>query len=102
MKREGKSNEVKRNEQFDNLKWENKTKTNAVKKQEVEVAENKDVAEKSKILKLYLQENLIPILAEGIKSVCNTLPSDPVDHLAIFLFEKAHNVPFKDPSKYNQ
>jgi len=57
--------------------------------------------ERSKNLKLYLMENVIPILSQGILEVCQKCPEDPVDYLAEFLFERSMQVPFKDPSKYN-
>jgi len=54
------------------------------------------------MLKLYLMENVVPILSQGILEICQNTPDDPVDYLAEFLFEKSMQVPFKDPSKYNQ
>jgi adenylate kinase len=56
---------------------------------------------KSQVLRLYLLENVVPILSQGILEVCQKLPDDPVDYLADFLFERSAQVPFKDPSKYN-
>jgi adenylate kinase len=68
-----------------------------LKERERQLLENK-----SQVIRLYLQENVIPILSQGILEVCQKLPEDPVDYLADFLFSKSINVPFKDPTKYNQ
>lgn len=68
-----------------------------LKEREKQLLENK-----SQVIRLYLQENVIPILSQGILEVCQKLPEDPVDFLAEFLFEKSIQVPFKDPTKYNQ
>lgn len=72
-------------------------KMEQLEKKETELLDNR-----SKNLKLYLMENVIPILSQGILEVCQKCPEDPVDYLAEFLFEKSMQVPFKDPSKYNQ
>jgi len=70
--------------------------------EELEKKETELLDNRSKNLKLYLMENVIPILSQGILEVCQKCPDDPVDYLSEFLFEKSMQVPFKDPSKYNQ
>jgi adenylate kinase len=69
---------------------------------ELKERERQLLEKKSQVLRLYLLENVVPILSQGILKICQELPEDPVDALADFLFENSSNVPFKDPSKYNQ
>ena len=51
---------------------------------------NRQILEKrSQVLRLYLIENVIPILSEGILKVSHELPERPVEFLQEFLEEKA-------------
>lgn len=50
---------------------------------------NRQILEKrSQVLRLYLIENVIPILSEGILKVSHELPENPVEYLQEFLEEK--------------
>ena len=51
---------------------------------------NRQILEKrSQVLRLYLIENVIPILSEGILKISNELPDNPVEMLQKFLEDKA-------------
>ena len=54
--------------------------------------EKKLLEKKSEVLRRYLNENVMPILAKGILSVCENMPDDPVDALANFLLENSFNM----------
>ena len=54
--------------------------------------EKKLLEKKSEVLRRYLNENVMPILAKGILNVCETMPDDPVDALANFLLENSFNM----------
>ena len=65
-----------------------------VKKQykwELEKQEKDLLEKKSEVLRRYLAENVIPLLSKGILHICKTLPEDPVDELAYYLFDNAFN-----------
>ena len=72
----------------------NKEKITELEKHEKELLEKK-----SEVLRRYLAENVIPVLSKGILHVCQTLPDDPVDELAFYLFDNAFNAKFP-PHKY--
>ena len=72
----------------------NKSKLSDLEKKEKEMLEKK-----SEVLRRYLAENVIPVLSKGILHVCQTLPEDPVDSLATYLFDNAFNAKFP-PHKY--
>lgn len=61
-----------------------KLNTNDLKDREREILEKR-----SQILRLYLIENVIPTLSEGILKISQDLPDDPVEELANFLEKKA-------------
>ncbi len=51
---------------------------------------NRQILEKrSQVLRLYLIENVIPILSEGILKISHELPDNPVETLQKFLEDKA-------------
>ena len=54
--------------------------------------EKKLLEKKSEVLRRYLSENVMPILAKGILTICETMPDDPVDALANFLLENTFNM----------
>ena len=54
--------------------------------------EKKLLEKKSEVLRRYLSENVMPLLAKGILSVCESMPDDPVDALANFLLENSFNL----------
>ena len=45
-----------------------------------------------------MMENVMPILADGLKEVCSELPEDPVDFLARYLFKYSNEVRQPDPT----
>jgi hypothetical protein len=51
-------------------------------------------------LRKYLDANVVPFLVEGIQEILKELPSNPVDHLAEFLFKVSLKVPNPDPSTF--
>ena len=53
--------------------------------------EKKLLEKKSEVLRRYLSENVMPLLAKGILTICETMPDDPVDALANFLLENSFN-----------
>ena len=52
-----------------------------------------DVLEaRSKPLRAYLMETVIPALTEGMLEVVKVQPEDPIDYLADFLFKKGQSL----------
>ena len=47
----------------------------------------------SEILRRYLNEKVIPLLAKGILKICDTIPEDPVESLANYLLDNTFNMP---------
>ena len=43
-------------------------------------------------MRRYLSENVMPLLAKGILSVCQTMPDDPVEALANFLLDNSFDL----------
>ena len=37
-------------------------------------------------------DNVVPYLTEGLIDLCKTIPEDPVDYLANFLYKKADEI----------
>ena len=87
-KEEEKNNEPKKEEK------EILTEEQKIQKQlkELQEREKKLLEKKSEVLRRYLSENVMPILAKGILSVCETMPNDPVDALANYLLENSFNM----------
>ena len=59
-------------------------KLNALKERERNFLEKK-----SEVIRRYLSENVMPLLAKGILTVCETMPDDPVEALANFLLDNS-------------
>jgi adenylate kinase len=91
--------ELKENEYYDIEKLNVKKQYNEGKSSELEKQEKDLLEKKSEVLRRYLAENVIPVLSKGILHVCKTLPEDPVDELAHYLFDNAFNAKFP-PHKY--
>ena len=84
-------------------KSENKTLNDILTKQELQekliqdklnemkVREKNLLEKKSEVLRRYLSENVIPILAKGILNVCQNMPEDPVEGLANYLLDHEFN-----------
>ena len=49
---------------------------------------------------MYLQDNLVTFLAEGLQDICLKQPEDPVDALAEYLFKRSLEVRYPDPTQY--
>ena len=82
-------------------KQEKKEEMNFKKLEHLKEKEKQMIEKKSEIIKQYLHENLVPILTKGIKEICETIPEDPVDFLACYLFSNAGKVNFT-PDKYKE
>ena len=54
----------------------------------------------SQPIRIYLQNNVAEILAQGLAKICKEQPEDPVDALAEFLFKNALNVNDPHPFAY--
>ena len=54
----------------------------------------------SQNIRMYLQDNLVTFLAEGLQDVCTKQPEDPVDALAEYLFKRSLDVRYPDPTQY--
>ena len=62
---------------------------------------HKDILDnKSQPIRQYLQDNLVPYLAEGLHDICKDQPDDPVDALAEYLFKRSLDVQYPDPTTY--
>ena len=91
--------ELMENEYYDIEKSNVKKQYNEGKSSELEKQEKDLLEKKSEVLRRYLAENVIPVLSKGILHICKTLPEDPVDELAYYLFDNAFNAKFP-PHKY--
>ena len=54
--------------------------------------EQKLLEKKSEVLRRYLSENIMPLLAKGVLHVCHNLPNDPVEELANYLVENSFDL----------
>ncbi len=79
------------------LNNKNKINTNNLKDREREILEKR-----SQILRLYLVENVIPILSEGILKISHSLPDDPIEELAKFLELKAKEMDVKNEEQKSE
>ena len=59
------------------------------KLEELKEREKKLLEKKSEVLRRYLSENVIPLLAKGVLNVCQNMPDDPVEALANFLLDNS-------------
>ena len=82
---------------IENLNEEEKIqqKLNEIKERETNLLEKK-----SEVLRRYLSENVMPLLAKGVLNVCQNMPDDPVEALANFLFENSFEV--KENGNHNK
>ena len=63
--------------------------------------QQKDILDtQSQNIRMYLQDNLVTFLAEGLQDICLKQPQDPVDALAEYLFKRSLEVRYKDPTQY--
>jgi adenylate kinase len=82
-------------------KQERKEDLNKKKLEQLKEKEKQIIEKKSEVIKQYLHENLVPILAKGIKEICEQTPEDPIDYLACYLFSNSSKVNFT-PDKYKE
>ena len=47
---------------------------------------------KSEVLRRYLSENIMPLLAKGVLHICHNLPDDPVEALANYLLDNSFDL----------
>jgi hypothetical protein len=62
-------------------------KLNEIREREISLLEKK-----SEILRRYLSENVMPLLAKGVLYVCQNMPDDPVEALANYLLDNSLNI----------
>ena len=46
---------------------------------------------KSEVMRRYLNDKIMPLLAKGILNICETIPDDPVEALANFILDNNYN-----------
>ena len=63
-----------------------KSRLNELKEKEQILLEKK-----SEVMRRYLNEKIIPLLAKGILNICQTIPDDPVESLANFILDNNYN-----------
>ena len=89
IKEEEKKNEEQNKEVKEVLTEEQKIE---LQLKDLKEREKKLLEKKSEVLRRYLSENVMPLLAKGILTVCESMPDDPVDALANFLLENSFNM----------
>ena len=63
-----------------------KSRLNELKEKEQILLEKK-----SEVMRRYLNEKIIPLLAKGILNICQNIPDDPVESLANFILDNNYN-----------
>jgi len=89
--------------QEENLEKIIKKQKEAQTKYNIEVfrEQQKDILDNQSLnIRMYLQDNLVTFLAEGLQDICLKQPEDPVDALAEYLFKRSLEVRYKDPTQY--
>lgn len=59
-----------------------------------------EIDNQSQNIRMYLQDNLVQFLADGLHDICVRQPVDPVDALAEYLFKRSLDVKYPDPTQY--
>ena len=86
---------------FKELYKKNQTQTQKIIKLEKTIEEQLNdlksreqnlLEKKSEVLRRYISENIMPLLAKGVLYVCHNLPDDPVEALANFLLENSFDL----------
>ena len=77
----------KKNQKALNVETTLEEKLNELKEREQNLLEKK-----SEVIRRYLSENVMPLLAKGVLHVCHNLPDDPVEALANFLVENSFDL----------
>jgi adenylate kinase len=78
-----------RKEKVESFERENQQLANRLRR-ELVLKENQTLVEAASMpLRKYLMASVVPALVDGLLDVCRVQPSDPIDHLAEFLFNYA-------------
>ena len=66
---------------------------NSIKSRLAELKEKEKILleKKSEVMRRYLNDKIMPLLAKGILNICETLPDDPVEALANFILDNNYN-----------
>jgi len=94
---------VAQSKQEENLEKIIKKQKESQTKYNIEVfrEQQKDILDtQSQNIRMYLQDNLVTFLAEGLQDICLKQPEDPVDALAEYLFKRSLEVRYPDPTQY--
>ena len=66
---------------------------------ELKEREKKLLEKKSEVIRRYLSEHVMPLLAKGVLNICQNMPDDPVEELANFLLENRFNEVMEEKDK---
>jgi hypothetical protein len=81
------------------IKQEQNEKNIRNKLGELKEKEKKLLEKKSEVLRRYLNEKIMPLLAKGILNICDNIPEDPVEALANYLLDNSFNMPKQETNK---
>ena len=84
------------------IKQEQNEKNIRNKLGELKEKEKKLLEKKSEVLRRYLNEKIMPLLAKGILNICDNMPEDPVEALANYLLDNSFNMPKQETNKSNK
>ena len=87
--------EISKEEMNENEKIQQKL--NEIRDREISLLEKK-----SEILRRYLSENVLPLLAKGVLYVCQNMPDDPVEALANYLLDNSLNLSKVKDNNHNK
>lgn len=71
-----------------------------LKQDDLKKEEKKILDARSLPLREYLNYNVVSFVSEGLAEIYKTLPDDPVDFLAEYLFKRSLDVKFPDPKAF--
>jgi hypothetical protein len=75
------------------MRLEQNERTVRNKLEELKEKEKILLEKKSEVLRRYLNEKVMPLLAKGILKICENVPEDPVEALANYLLDNSFNLP---------
>ena len=75
------------------IKQEQNEKNIRNKLKELKEKEKILLEKKSEVLRRYLNQKVMPLLAKGILNICENIPEDPVEALANYLLDNSFNMP---------
>jgi hypothetical protein len=84
------------------IKQEQNEKNIRNKLSELKEKEKQLLEKKSEVLRRYLNEKIMPLLAKGILNICDNMPDDPVEALANYLLDNSFNMPKQETNKSNK